>query len=115
MQDDTKNLDAMYYLDDSGDEITREEFLKELFYATNWMDQKGFMLYVGGGYVPLRVAVIAWHESDAFATFEEYARNAGQLGEINEHDVDADNYGEYEAFVEVIPQPEIIMGDGLED
>jgi hypothetical protein len=115
MQDDTKNLDAMYYLDDSGDEITREEFLKELFYATNWMDQKGFMLYVGGGYVPLRVAVISWNESDAHSTFQDWARRVGRLDEISEDDDDAEDYGEYEAFVEVIPQPEIIMGDGLED
>lgn len=103
---DTNQINAMFYLDDSGQEMERQYFLKELVEDDG---QKGFMLYVGGGYVPLSVAVIHWNESDAVGTFEEWCRNNDRLDEIGEDkDDDDEDWGTYELFIETIPEPVII-------
>lgn len=114
--EDTRKCDAMRYLDEHGHEITRHQFVHEL---KEWA---GLMLYVGGGYVPLRVAVLTLDgakdryvdEGAAVSAFEEWARNSGRAEEIGEDDeylakvkADPDNTPspEYELMIERIPYP----------
>ena len=52
MLENTKKCQADFYLDDSGNEISRDEFLME---NREW---RGHMLYVGGDLCPLRMAVL---------------------------------------------------------
>jgi hypothetical protein len=118
MFDNTKKCNAHFYLDDSGYELSREIFIKELFRGVEEWDQTGFMLYVGAGYVPLAVAVISWNESDAVSLFEEWARKSDRAEEIGEDEewlkaceADPDNCPEptYELHIEVIPNPIVRM------
>ena len=104
---ETKSCEAMFYLDDSGYEITREAFLSELFCVANSYGQHGYMLYVGPGYVPLRVAVISWNESQAVESFEDWCRRTDRQEEINQADEEDAYWCEYELLIEVIPVPEI--------
>jgi len=112
--DDTLTASADFYLDDTGNEITRKELLEQV--RDGWY---AFMLYVGDGYVPLRVAVLTrsargFHqpdESEAVSIFEEWARNTGRGEEIGE---DEDYFAalergeepdrEYSLQIEIIPQ-----------
>jgi len=104
--EDTLTANAMYYLS-SCSEITREEFLAE--HAEGW---RCHMLYVGGGYVPLTVAVATANHRDfygadwsgAASMFEEWARNNGRLDEIGEDNPDDEYFGEYELRIEDIPE-----------
>ena len=80
--EETKKADAHYYLDDVGLEIDRQELLEEMFN----FNQPAYMLYVGEGFVPLRVAVVAWNESDAVEVMEDWARKTGRSDEIGEDD-----------------------------
>lgn len=72
--------------------------------VVNMMDSEHiYMLYIGGGYVPLAVAVIATNESDAVSAMEEYMRNNNRLDEIGEDDPGAEFFGEYELMIEMVP------------
>lgn len=104
---DTLTANAHHYLDSSGNELTRAEFLAD---NAEW---HGVMLYVGGGYCPLQIAVLTndargFHSLDvgaAVSTFEEWARNNSRMDEIGE-DVPCDDpvFGEYELVFQSIPQ-----------
>jgi hypothetical protein len=111
MFDDTKTVNAHFYLDESGHEVLPGEFLHEIL--DGWY---GFMLYVGGGFCPLAIAVLTssargYHGADlseAASTFEEWARDTGRLSEIHEDDPDDEYFGQYKAMAEGIPQaPEL--------
>lgn len=75
MFEDT-HCQADFYLDDTGYEVAREQFL--------WDNEQwhGHMLYIGCGFCPLRVAVLTcnargFHGPDwsgALATVEEWAQ-----------------------------------------
>ena len=130
MFDDTKRMDAHFLLDDQGNEQTREEMLEQIV-----REDSVWMLYVGGGYVPLRVAVNAHHESDAASAFEEWARDNGRLDEIGEENPCSackthmtwvadgrcwcskcdsivsfpEHFGEYELVIQQVPQ-DILKG-----
>lgn len=98
---DTINVDAHFYLNDSGDEITRTQFIQDMH---EWGND-AFVLYVGGGYCPLRVAIFAHNASDAYCTFTEWARNDDRLDEIGEgEDQDPQYFGEYESTYQAITQ-----------
>ncbi len=68
------------------------------------------MLYVGGGFVPLRVAVLttnarrwkAVDEGDAVDAFEDWCRKTGREAEIGEDDPNVEEPS-YELFFERIP------------
>lgn len=112
--DDTKNCKASFYLDEWGHEITKQDFILQL------ADWAGVMLYIGGGYCPLQVAVLTTSdptrqnidESSAVSAMEEWARRTGreeEIGEDEEYDAkvqaDPDNaQAEYELVIERIPQ-----------
>ena len=82
MLDSTKNCQADFYLDDGGNEISREEFLEE---NKEWHSH---MLYAGCGFCPLRVAVLTrdargFHGPDlgeAVSIAEEWAQKTGRDG-----------------------------------
>lgn len=97
---ETINIDAHFYLDDYGQEITREEFILEMRESQS----NAIMLYVGGGFVPLRIAVLTQGDdlSSAHSAFEEWARGNDRLDEINESDPDDEYFGEYESTHQVI-------------
>ena len=97
---DSINIDAHFYLDDSGDEITRTQFIQDMY---TWGNDT-FMLYVGGGFVPLRIAIHAYSLTDAYGTFEEWARNNDRLDEIGESDPCDEHFGQYESVHQVITQ-----------
>lgn len=114
--EDTRRCNAMFYLDEHGKEITRHEFVHEL------KDWAGLMLYVGGGYVPLRVAMLTLDgpkdryvdEGGAVSAFEEWCRSNGRAEEIGEDaewqekvEADPDNTPspEYELMIQRIPYP----------
>jgi hypothetical protein len=114
--DDTKKCNAMRYLNEHGDEITRHEFVHEL------KEYAGVMLYVGGGYVPLAVAVLTLDsaktrhvdEGAAVEAFEDWCRKNGRADEIGEDaeylakvKADPDNTPspEYECIIQRIPHP----------
>lgn len=106
--DDTQNVSAMFYLDYSGLQITRREFLQAFRAETRHpsrYDLHGYMLYVGDGYVPLTIAVLAYNESDAIGAFEDWCRRTGREDEIAEDDESiADGYeGEYQLVIQQIP------------
>ena len=96
MLDNTRNCQADFYLDDSGNEIDRDEFLEE---NKEW---HGHMLYVGGGFCPLQVAVLTcnargyygpdWGAAAAIA--EDWAVDTGHRDWFE---------GEYELRIEDIP------------
>jgi hypothetical protein len=106
MNEQTRTCNAHFYLDDAGGELSREKFLEELIS----FDQDGYMLYVGAGFMPLRVAVAALSEDDAADIFEDWCRKTGREDEINEtEDVPEDEWGVYDYTVERIPQPRVVM------
>lgn len=102
---DTRECNAMFYLDENGHELDVNEFVHE---NVEW---HGLMLYVGGGFVPLAVAVLTcdargFYRPDwgsAASTFEEWCRNNGRLDEIGEDNPDDEYFGEYELVIEEIP------------
>jgi hypothetical protein len=83
---DTLTCNAGWYLNECGDPITREEFI-----ATN-QEWHGVMLYVGGGFCPLQIAVLTadargYHQPDwgtAVSAFEEWCRDTDRGDEIGE-------------------------------
>ena len=95
MFEDTRNCKADFYLDDSVNEITRDEFLEE---NKEW---HGHMLYVGGGFCPLQVAVLTCNArgyygpdwSAAVEIAEEWAMQNGR----------DDFEDEYVLYIEDIP------------
>lgn len=109
--EDTKLCKAHFYLDDQGYEITREQLLVAYLYDRSFgaPSLTAYMLYVGTGFVPLTVAVIAREESDAVGAFEEWCRRNDRLGEIHEDDPDSEDWGEYECHIEIIPIPRLVM------
>jgi hypothetical protein len=111
----TKKADAHFYLDDSGHEMNKGEFIEELFCSMKNMGQNGYMFYIGEG-EPLRIAVISWSEGDALSTMEEWIRNEGRQEEIGEDadwlerlEINPNAAPEYSLHVEVIPRPRISM------
>ena len=104
---DTKECNASLYLDYVGYEITRDELLLAILNG-----DKAAMLYVGGGYVPLTVAVVVMAHDDiceACSTFEDWCRKNDRLDEIGEDEPESEWFGEYECHIEQIPQPKIVM------
>lgn len=118
IHEDTANANAMVYLDDSSHEISRMDFLEQVHNG-----QWSYMLYVGGGYVPLRVAVTTNShrhfqvsgESEAIETFEEWAREERpeEIGEGPDYEKEVQEAiaageepptPEYELYMEVVPQ-----------
>lgn len=107
MLEQTRTCDAHYYLDDTGSELTREEFLRQ---NPAW---HSVMLYVGPGFVPLRVAVLTADARDthrlgsdeaaAVEVFDEWCRRTDRLDEIGEGDPTDPYFGEYELRIEAIP------------
>ena len=96
MVDDTKKCQADFYLDDSGTEISRDEFRDE---NKEW---HGHMLYVGGGISPLKVAVLTCNARGM------YRPDWGEAASIAEHwavETGHRNWfeGEYELYIEDIP------------
>ena len=96
MLDGTKNCAADFYLDDSGNEISRDEFLEE---NKEW---HGHMLYVGGGICPLKVAVLTYNARGVYgpdwgvavSTAEYWATRTGRSDWFKE---------EYQLHIEDIP------------
>jgi len=116
--EDTANVNAHYYLDSYGHEISRMEFLGYV-HEGQW----SYMIYVGGGYVPLKVAVTtvshrrhhAGGEADAIEAFEEWARETRpeEIGEGEDYEKEVQEAieageeppsPEYEAHIEAIPE-----------
>jgi hypothetical protein len=136
MYTDTKTATASFYFDDSGKELHKEDWIKEYFIAFHQYGQHGYMLYIGDGFVPLTAAVIAYNESDAVETFEEWCRNNNRTDEIGEgedyqeacrkydHQVASlvaagkedevhfltEPEPEYSLHIEIIPEPKVTMG-----
>lgn len=76
----TKNMDAHYYLTSDGDETTRDDLLREMRNS-----YPIYMIYLGPGYVPLKLAVQAFTgEQEAWEAAQEWARKADRLDEIGE-------------------------------
>ena len=104
---DTLAANADFYLDDGGNEITREEFIAQN--ADGW---RSHMLYIGGGFSPLKVAVLTcnargFYSADwgsAVSAMEEWARNTDRFDWIAEDDPDDEFYGEYELTIQDIPE-----------
>jgi len=116
--EDTADAKAAVYLSSGGSEISRMEFLESV-HDGQW----SYMLYVGGGYVPLTVAVTTdshrdYHgggESDAVSTFEEWARDERpeEIGEGPDYEKEVQEAiaageeppePEYELHIEEIPR-----------
>ena len=116
---ETMTCDAMVYLDYDGKEMymggpdapatPREAFLRRL------VEDRGYMLYIGGGLVPLRVAVMSLEsynsradigENDAVCTFEEWALSS-RPEELCENPATGEY--EYELVIQPIPRPQIVM------
>jgi hypothetical protein len=113
--EDTRKLNASFFLDENGHEITKHEFVHQL---KEWA---GLMLYVGSGNCPLPVAVLTVDdakrrnvdEGSAASAMEEWARNTGRADWIGEDAsyqdklmLDPDNtVPEYELVMERIPYP----------
>jgi hypothetical protein len=78
--DDTIKMNAHFYLTSDGDETTRDDLLREM--------RDGYpiyMVYLGGGYVPLKLAVEAFTgEHETWEAAQEWARKADRLDEIGE-------------------------------
>ncbi|MGZ6281849.1 MAG: hypothetical protein ACXWQ5_01025 [Ktedonobacterales bacterium] len=107
--EDTRNIDADHYLEGSREYEDRAAFIAEGFPAM--LDNESvYMVYLGGGYCPLRIAVIASNKSDAIETVEDYMREHDRAEEIGE-DVDEDDpeYGEYESNIQTVPS-DIVRG-----
>lgn len=89
MLENTKKCDADFYLDDGACEISREEFLEE---NKEW---HGHMLYVGGGFCPLRVAVLTCNARGfygpdwgaAVSCMEEWSQKRWREGWSGEYDL----------------------------
>ncbi len=123
MFDENCKCNAAFYLDENGHEISVHEFVYQL---KEWV---GLMLYVGGGYNPLPIAVLTLEGirqknidySSAVSAMEEWARNTGRgewIGEDDEYQVaittDPDTpTPEYELHIERIPYP--VEGYRFED
>ena len=116
---ETETCTAHYYIDEMGYELTREEFLAQL------LEYRGYMLYVGEGYVPLTVAVLTYsarkydkpgEASEAEEAFEEWARRNDRLAEIGEDDKTPESeWGQYQCHAEELPCPVILMPAELAD
>jgi len=119
IHNETLTCDAMLYLDYDGKEMwlggpdapatPRDAFLRRL------IEDRGYMLYIGGGYVPLRVAVMSlvgysqdlWHgEADAVSTFGDWALQ-NRPEELCENPLTGEY--EYELVIQPIPRPQIVM------
>jgi rubredoxin len=73
-------MNAMFYLDCDGKETTRDYLLEQL-----WNGYKVYLVYLGGGYVPLTLAVEAFaHDGEAWEAVQGWARANGRLDEIGE-------------------------------
>jgi len=109
---DTVRCQANFYLDEYGDAVGRAQFLGNLFdnRPNGAKGQQGFMLYVGEGFVPLAVAVIAWDESDATEAFEQWCLKNGREEELEEN---TDGEYTYSLVIEPIPWPIVVMPDEL--
>lgn len=83
---DTKLYNAHYYLNDRGAELEREHWVKELFVEHYLYDNAGWMIYVGEGFVPLAVAVIAQTEPDAYDVFGEWCQAVDREEELFDED-----------------------------
>ena len=104
IHEDTAKARAHSYLHESGHEVSRPEFLREVH--EGW---RAYMLYIGGGYVPLTMAVLTTSHrdhtgpmdgaSDAIETWEEWARK-NKPEELGDDPFDPD----YELHLEEIPQ-----------
>lgn len=96
MLDDTKNCKADFYLDEGGVEISRDEFLEE---NKEW---RGHMLYVGGGFCPLQVAVLT---CNARGFYGPDWGAAASMAEEWARDTDREDWfdGDYEMIIEDIP------------
>lgn len=122
--EDTRTCNASFFLDENGHEITKHEFVYQL---KEWA---GLMLYIGGGFVPMPVAVLTLDgarqrhvdEGSAVEAMEEWARRTGRKDQIGEDDewqarvqADPDNApeAEYELMIERIPYP--VEGYRFED
>ena len=66
MAEKIKKLDAFWYLDDQGNQITRNEFLADL-----WGGMPGWMFCWDYG---VWAAVLGWNESEADEALEEWLR-----------------------------------------
>jgi len=114
----TKNGDAHFYLDSSGNEISRQEFLEE---NVSWY---GTMFYLGGGIEPLRVAVLTddargFHQPDYDSALEivrEWARNTGREDWVGEDDdykkavaEGKDVEPEFEMIIQSIPLEALVL------
>lgn len=102
--DSTREIDGHIFIEASSMRSyeDRQSFIDNE--VVNMMDSEHiYMFYIGGGFYPLRVAVIATNESDAESAMEEYMRNNNRLDEINEDDPGDELFGVYESFVEEVP------------
>jgi len=78
--DDTIKMDAHLYLTSDGDVTTRDDLLREMRDS-----YPIYMVYLGGGFVPLKLAVQAFTcEGNAWEAVQERARKADRLDEIGE-------------------------------
>ena len=95
-------VDAYYYLDEWGHEIEREEFVEQIEAGYN----TGLVLHVGSGFVKLRMAILTFGRDDSSAerAFQDWCRRNDRQDEINEHDPTAEDYGEYESYVQWIEE-----------
>lgn len=115
MFDTTKTLDAHYFLLDGGspDKVGKREWLRTakrdmgigrtLGYGQG---AHAYMFYIGGGYVPLAVAVLSYSESDAWAIVEQWAIDSGRGDEVGYpqgYATPEDERDEAEAVCENVP------------
>lgn len=113
--DDTLRCDAHVYLDSWSSEIKRDEFLAQL------LDWHGYMLYIGDGYMPFRVAVATTNSyrfhrdgdpSEAVSSFEEWALKH-RPDELEENP-DTGEYT-YTLAIQPLPKPICVMPMELRD
>lgn len=109
--DDTLHCKAMYYLEYDSTEVGRDRFLRDM------LDDPGYMLYIGTGFVKLTIAVIGLTcEQDAVSAMEQWCNETGREDEIGQgRDVSDEDFGNYELIIERIPTPAIIMPAWPED
>lgn len=116
---DTLTATASLYLDYSGYEITRAQFLATIAYDAAHPRGKrtdiGWILYIGPGFTKWQVAVYAGCASDAENALEDWCCKNDRLDEIGRGpDVDENEWGEYELYVEKMPDPIMVMPAELE-
>jgi len=114
---ETKYVDAHFYLDEYGDEIKcKNSFVKYLATEMFAGYMGGYMIYLGGGYDPLRIAIIARDEENAYEIMEEWCRNTDRLEEINQHINENDEeWGNYESFIQWLPEPVAVVAERFND